>query len=101
MGTYTLEVLRKTHHNDDKNNKTCHFTHVGYMAKTFSSTSVAAGYYNAHNAHMPKMSSRHLISAVDEETQLLYVIRQNYAGLLKTLSTFEEKGEGVNDWCLL
>ena len=101
MSTYTLEVLRRTHGDDDEKDRKCNFKHVGYMAKTFPSTSDAARYYNKHNKHMPIMSSKLLISAVDEKTHLLYVIRQNYAGLLKTLPSFEENGQSVHDWCLI
>ena len=102
MTGYTFEVLRKTYIFTKDDKKVPCLEHVGYMNKSFVSTQIAAQYYNTKNPGLPKLSQRLLISSVHEKTNLLYVIRQNFSGLKKTINDFEDTiDNNASDWCLL
>ena len=101
--TYVLEVLRRGYVQNSKGETRCFYEHLGYMKKTFDSLYSAKEYYNKNNETLPKLSTKLLISSVNEETNLLYIIRECYPGIRKTIDPFEtnNSGDGANEWCFV
>jgi hypothetical protein len=98
---YIFEVLRKTYCESDTGKTECVYKHVGYLNKTFSSLYNAKDYYNKYNEKLPKLTTKLLISSVNEETNLLYVIRRYYPGIKATIEPFEKNQDILTDWCFV
>ena len=99
--TYTFEVLRRTYCENEQGKTECFYEHVGYMNKTFSSMYNAKDYFNKYNEKLPKMTTKVLMSSVNEETNLVYVVRRYYPGIKAKIEPFETKQSIVTDWCFV
>jgi hypothetical protein len=70
--------------------------HVGYMKAIFKTKLDACSYYDKHNPHLRSLNAHNTwASDWDPETNLLYIVRENY-NLIDTIDPFSEDDLPVN-----
>lgn len=91
-GLYVLEVVRFITEEDGPDgwlSKGGKLEHVGYMKAKFKTKKDACSYYDRHNPRMRSLNAHGTWqSDWDPRTNLLYIVRKDYGGMINTIPTF-------------
>ena len=75
-GAYVLEVVK---YQDNEEDGSPEFIHVGYMKAMFKTKRNAVSYYDRHNTHLRSLNAHNTYcSDWDSDTHLLYIVREDY-----------------------